>query len=101
MENNHRNTGSLVVGALLVVFGALALLGQIFEGAEFLGNIRGPLFIVGVGAMFFVGMFMWRKIGFALAIGSIITAIGLMLFLQNLFNHFEGLVLWLDNSQND
>lgn len=89
MENNHRNTGSLVVGALLVVFGALALLGQIFEGLNFWGMLW-PLFIVGVGAMFFVGMFAGGRSVSGLAIpGSIITTIGLMLFLQNLLSHFE------------
>ncbi len=89
MENNRRNLGPLVGGILLIVFGALSLLGQIFQGMNFWGKLW-PFFVVGIGAMFFVGMFIGGKSVSGLAIpGSIITTIGLMLFLQNLTDHFE------------
>ncbi len=89
MENNRRNMGSLVGGVLLVVFGVLALLGQVFRGVNFWGTLW-PFIVIGVGVAFFVGMFAGGKSVSGLAIpGSIITGIGLMLFLQNLTNHYE------------
>jgi hypothetical protein len=89
MENNQRNTGALVGGIILIALGALSLFGQVFQSANFWGTVW-PLIIVGFGSMFFIGMFAGGKSVSGLAIpGSIITAIGLMLFLQNTFNHFE------------
>jgi len=86
---SQRNAGSLVVGTLLIVFGLLALTGQIFRGFHFWGTFW-PFMVIGVGAMFFVGMFAGGKSVSGLAIpGSIITVIGLMLFYQNLTGHWE------------
>ena len=89
MFTNRSNTGSLIAGAALVAVGLLALAGQVFRGFDFWGTIW-PFFIIGVGALFFVGMVSGGKSAAGLAIpGSIFTAIGLMLFLQNLFDHWE------------
>lgn len=89
MSTNRSNTGSLIAGAALVAVGLLALAGQVFRGFDFWGTIW-PFFIIGVGALFFVGMVSGGKSAAGLAIpGSIFTAIGLMLFLQNLFGHWE------------
>ena len=89
MSTNRSNTGSLIAGAALIVFGLLALAGQLFRGFNFWGVIW-PFFIIGVGVLFFVGMYTGGKSAAGLAIpGSIFTFVGLMLFLQNLSGHWE------------
>ena len=89
MSTNRTNTGSLIAGAALIVFGLLALAGQLFKGFNFWGVIW-PFFIIGVGVLFFVGMYTGGKQAAGLAIpGSIFTFVGLMLFLQNLTDHWE------------
>ena len=89
MSTNRSNTGSLIAGAALIVFGLLALAGQLFRGFNFWGVIW-PFFIIGVGVLFFVGMYTGGKSASGLAIpGSIFTFVGLMLFLQNLSGHWE------------
>jgi len=87
--SSQRNTGSLVGGSLLVIFGVLALLGQLFRNFNFWETFW-PFFIIGVGLLFFVGMFAGGRSVSGLAIpGSIITTIGLMLFYQNITDHWE------------
>ena len=87
--SSPRNTGSLVGGSLLIIFGVLALLGKLFQNFNF-WNTFWPFFVIGVGLLFFVGMFAGGKSVSGLAIpGSIITTIGLMLFYQNITNHWE------------
>src|SRR5262245_13506963 len=89
MSANRSHTGSLVAGLALVVLGLLALAGQIFRSFNFWETVW-PFFVVGVGGLFFVGMFSGGKSAAGLAIpGSIFSMIGLMLFLQNIFNHWE------------
>jgi hypothetical protein len=87
--SSQRNAGTLVVGTLLIAFGILALAGQVFRGVHFWSTFW-PFIIIGLGAMFFVGMFAGGKSVSGLAIpGSIITTVGLMLFYQNLTGHWE------------
>jgi hypothetical protein len=87
--SSQRNAGSLVGGGLLIIFGLLALLGQLFRGFNF-WNTFWPFFIIGFGLLFFVGMFAGGRSVSGLAIpGTIITTIGLMLFYQNITNHWE------------
>ena len=87
--SSQRNTGSLIGGGLLIVFGILALLSQLFRNLNF-WNTFWPFIVMGIGAMFFIGMFAGGKSVSGLAIpGSIITTIGLMLFYQNITNHWE------------
>ena len=87
--SSQRNTGSLVGGSLLIIFGMLALLGKLFQNFNF-WNTFWPFIIIGVGLLFFVGMFAGGKSVSGLAIpGSIVTTIGLMLFYQNITNHWE------------
>ena len=89
MSKSNINVGSLIGGLIFVTLGLLALVGQLFRGFNFWGT-SWPFFIVAIGALFFVGMFAGGKSEARLAIpGSILTAIGLMLFLQNLFGHWE------------
>jgi hypothetical protein len=87
--SSQRNAGALVGGSLLILFGLLALFGQIFRNFNF-WNTFWPFFIIGFGLLFFIGMFAGGRSVSGLAIpGAIITTIGLMLFYQNLTNHWE------------
>ena len=87
--SSQRNTGALVGGSLLINFGVLALLGKLFQSFNF-WNTFWPFVIIGIGLLFFVGMFAGGRSVSGLAIpGSIITTIGLMLFYQNITNHWE------------
>ena len=89
MSTNRLNVGPLIGGSVLLALGLLTLAGQFFRDFNFWGMIW-PFFVIGLGALFFVGMFASGKSAPGLAIpGSIITAIGLMLFLQNLLGHWE------------
>ncbi len=84
-----RNSGMLVAGAVLIALGLLSLFGQIFRSFPF-WNYLWPVVIIGFGGLFFVGMFAGGRSMAALAIpGSIICGVGVMMFLQNLFNHWE------------
>lgn len=89
MSANRSNLGSLVAGAVLIGIGLISLAGQFLRGSGFWGMIW-PFFVIGLGAVFFVGMFGAGKSAAGLAIpGTIITVVGLMLFLQNLSGHWE------------
>jgi hypothetical protein len=87
--NIKRNTGMLVAGAILIGIGLLSLAQQIFRGFQF-WSYMWPFIIIGVGGMFFIGMFVGGKSLAGLAIpGSIIGGLGVMMFLQNLTSHWE------------
>jgi len=84
-----RNVGALVVGVILISLGALSLLERLFKGTSFWGWVW-PIMIMGFGALFFVGMFIFGKSFSWMAIpGSIVTTNGIMLFLQNLTGRWE------------
>jgi hypothetical protein len=86
---SSRNTGPLVGGALLIAFGVLTLLGQVFQGLDFWGTFW-PFIIIAFGALFFVAMLASGRSLSGLAIpGSIFTVIGLMLLYQSLTGHWE------------
>jgi hypothetical protein len=93
MLTNNRNLASLLAGVILIGVGLLSVVGQVLDGFHVLDHIwhfTWPFFVIGFGMLFFVGMFAGGKSTGGLAIpGSIITAVGLMLFYQNLTNHWE------------
>lgn len=90
MENKRSNIGGLVGGALLVAFGLLALAGQVFRVVNW--GFLWPFVIIGFGILFFVGMVAGGKKVAALAIpGSIITGLGLVLFVLNTIDHWEAM----------
>ncbi len=89
MKEKRSNVGALTGGTILVVVGLLALVSQFFEGFNFWGTLW-PIIIIVAGLLFFVGMLAGGKSVAGLAIpGSIVTMIGLILFFQNLTNHYE------------
>jgi len=84
-----RNVGALIAGSILIAFGLLALLSQLFRGFDFWSSLW-PIIIIAFGGLFFVGMFAGGKSVAGLAIpGSIFGGIGLMLLIQNLTQHWE------------
>jgi hypothetical protein len=88
MTTQRSNAGTLAGGALLIGFGVLALLGQIFRDFHFWSYVW-PFIIIGSGLLFFIGMFAGGKSLAGLAIpGSIITVNGLMLLFQNFTGHW-------------
>lgn len=90
MQTNRSNAGALIGGTLLIIFGILALAGQIFQGFNW--GFLWPFIVIGLGAMFFVGMFAGGRQVAGLAIpGSIIGGIGLVLLFQNITQRWESM----------
>ena len=85
MEQNRSN---LIIGVILILAGGIFLLAQV-TGLVDLGS-TWPMVIIGVGAIFFIGMVMGGKSTAALAIpGSIIVTVGLILLVQNITGWWE------------
>ena len=80
---------SMVLGGLLVLIGAVLLLGQ-FVKID-VGHYGWPFFVIAPGvAVLFVALTARGALGEGLAIlGSIITVTGLILLYQNATDHFE------------
>jgi hypothetical protein len=90
MQTNRSNPGGLIAGTLLIVFGLMALAGQIFRAVDW--GFLWPFAIIGFGALFFVAMFAGGKGTAAFAIpGSIVSGIGLVLLFQNITRHWESM----------
>lgn len=90
MQTNRSNAGTLVVGAALILFGLMALAGQVFRTVDW--GFLWPFTIIGFGALFFVVMFAGGRGAAALAIpGSIISGIGLILLYQNITGRWESM----------
>jgi hypothetical protein len=82
------NRTNLTLGVILIIIGALVLLGQFFDFMNW--DNLWPFLVIGVGVAFFVGMALAGKNAGGLAIpGSIITMIGLILLVQEIFNLYE------------
>lgn len=90
MQTNHSNAGALIGGAVLITFGLLTLVGQLFRGSNW--GLLWPIMIIGIGALFFVAMFAGGKQAAAFAIpGSIVSGIGLVFLFQNITHHWESM----------
>ncbi|HEY3473393.1 MAG TPA: hypothetical protein VGK56_02220, partial [Anaerolineales bacterium] len=59
MQTNRSNTGGLIAGTILIVFGLLALAGQVFRAVDW--GFLWPFAVIGFGALFFVAMFAGGK----------------------------------------
>jgi len=87
--NEKNNTGTIIAGCILIFCGVLALFGYIFKGLHLMGYVW-PISIIGLGGLFFLGMFFGGKSSAGLAVpGSIISVLGLMMFYMNLTHHWE------------
>lgn len=81
----RKNVWGLWAGVTLMVIGSLFLIGQLFN-VEVM-RYFWPFFILAGGALFFVLMFAGGRAMGAMAVpGSVIITLGLILFVQNLFN---------------
>jgi peptidoglycan/LPS O-acetylase OafA/YrhL len=88
METKRANTGLLVGGILLIVFGVLALINQYFHFADW--GTLWPLTVVIFGSLFYVAMFAGGRdaAGFAVP-ATIISGIGLILLYQSITGRWE------------
>lgn len=85
MKSSRNSHWQLYLGVILVVVGGLFLVDQL-TGLRLMRNYW-PLLIVGLGLVFWVGMLVSRKKALGLAIpGSLITMIGLLVFVQQTFS---------------
>ncbi len=88
MDSSRNVSFRLALGVILILIGGIYLVGQILN----LNSLRlfWPLVIVVTGGIFFAGMFALGKTGGPLAIpGSIISMIGIILFIQNLLQLWQ------------
>ena len=75
-----------IIGIVLVVAGILVLMGRMADA----GSIGWPLFVLLPGVALLVWAFLGREEAATLAIpGTIVTTIGLILFVQNLGDYFQ------------
>ncbi len=87
MEKNRNITG-VIIGIVLVLVGIFSLFGRYF--VFFNMDYLWPLIVVVVGVVFFAMMLLGDKSRGSLAVpGSILVAIGLILFVMNLTNTWE------------
>lgn len=90
MQANRSNLGGLIAGTILILFGLMALAGQVFRGLDW--GFLWPFLVIGFGALFFVAMFAGGKQAAAFAIpGSIVGGIGLILLFQNITGRWESM----------
>jgi len=88
MSTQSTNRGALIGGSLLIGFGLLSLVGQLFRDVLNLSAVW-PFTVIGFGVLFFVIMIAGGKSAAPFAIpGSIISGIGLMLLYQNITSHW-------------
>lgn len=88
-EEQSTNGGRLIFGVLLILLGVGFFLQRYL--AIDLGRYGWPFFIIGPGALIYLAsLILPEEPGKGLsAVGSIITMVGLILFYQNTFDHFE------------
>ena len=75
-----------MTGVILIALGVLFLLGRAIDGASF----AWPLFVLAPGLVLLAWAFVGGREATALAVpGSIVSTVGVILFIQNLTNTFE------------
>lgn len=88
-EQQPSRRGSLIVGFLLILLGVWFLVDD-YLGID-LGQVGWPLFIIVPGVATYLGAMLLPHApakGLS-AVGSIITMVGLILFFQNNFGHYQ------------
>lgn len=90
MQTNRSNTGTLIAGTILIVFGLMALAGQFLRFLDW--GFLWPFIVIGFGALFFLAMFAGgrQSAGFAIP-GSIVGGIGLVLLFENITGRWEAM----------
>lgn len=84
----RRDQFNLLVGLVLIILGGIFLAGQLFDLR--LGSSLWPFFIIVPGLVLFYFMASGGEEAAPLAIpGSLVTAVGLLLFYQNITGHWE------------
>ncbi len=82
--------GNLILGIILIVLGIVFLIGQVFNQVFniHIGSYTWPFIVIVPGVLLYLAAFMTEaRAGRGLAIaGSIVTAVGLLLFFQNVTN---------------
>lgn len=88
-NNQQSNQTNFVLGGILIVLGAVFLLGQLF-GIR-LGHYVWPLYIIVPGLLLFILALSTEgeRGGILAAISSVVTMTGLLLFFQNMTNTFQ------------
>lgn len=90
MQVNRSNAGTLIAGTILILFGLMALTGQVFQFINW--GAVWPFIVIGFGALFFVAMAAGGRQAAPFAIpGSIISGVGLVLLIQNITGHWESM----------
>ena len=90
MQTNRSNAGTLIVGAILIAFGLIALAGQFLRIMDW--GFLWPLMVIAFGSLFFLGMVAGGRQAAAFAIpGSIISGIGLVLLFESITGHWEAM----------
>jgi hypothetical protein len=79
--NRPRDAG-IVLGVALVILGLVFLAGQMFPGLD-LGHYAWPLFVLVPGVVMLGAGLVWRDASGLVIPGSIVTATGLVLAVQN------------------
>lgn len=90
MQTNRSNTGALIAGTILILFGLLSLASRVFDIINW--GFVWPLAIIALGGLFFLVMVAGGRQAAAFAIpGSIISGIGLVLLFLNVTDHWESM----------
>jgi hypothetical protein len=77
----------LAVGAILVIVGAILLVGQVLDIG--IGDLGWPLIIVAIGvALLLIGLVVANESGMVVG-GAVVTTVGLVLLYQNQTDHWE------------
>jgi hypothetical protein len=90
MQTNRSNVGALIGGSILIGFGLLSLIPQVFRNLNW--GFLWPFIIIAAGAVFFIAMFATGRSGAAFAVpGTIIGGVGLVLLFQNITDRWESM----------
>jgi hypothetical protein len=84
---NRSGPPALVLGAMLVVVGALLFLGQLLDIG--IDDVGWPFIVVAIGVVILgLGLFVNREQGMVIG-GTVVTTVGLVLLYQNSTGHWE------------
>jgi hypothetical protein len=86
-ERTSSGPSGLAIGGILVVIGAILLVGQLLDIG--LGDLGWPFIIIAIGvAILLVGLVVANESGLVIG-GAVVTTVGLVLFYQNATDHWQ------------